>query len=228
MNKTREFIEWLSFHPTASDIARSLVTEYLASNGSCSVRFSRLNPDDSLTIIGEYGYPKSLEGKTYASSEWRNGRADGSVVAFELTLGNWNDAGTVCLIPLRDHGVVHGYAVLEFSKPITDKDDAYESFADLCVPIAIYFSGEKLINNHVQARLNPPFGEGLDDNSAQLSARQLMILRGMVEGKTNHDMASALGFSVSTIRHETMRIYQLLAVSDRNEAAKKAVALGLL
>ena len=60
------------------------------------------------------------------------------------------------------------------------------------------------------------------------SARQLAILQGMVEGKTNHDLASDLGFSVSTIRHETMRIYQILGVSDRREAAREALDQGIL
>ena len=50
----------------------------------------------------------------------------------------------------------------------------------------------------------------------------------MVEGKTNHELANELGFSVSTIRHETMRIYQALSVSDRKEAAKKALSLSLI
>lgn len=62
----------------------------------------------------------------------------------------------------------------------------------------------------------------------QLTQRQLSILRGMVEGKTNHELANELGFSVSTIRHETMRIYEMLAVSDRKEAAKKALAMALV
>jgi len=47
-------------------------------------------------------------------------------------------------------------------------------------------------------------------------------------GKTNHELATELGFSVSTIRHETMRIYQALSVSDRKEAAKKALMLSLV
>jgi DNA-binding NarL/FixJ family response regulator len=64
--------------------------------------------------------------------------------------------------------------------------------------------------------------------SNELTARQISILRGMVEGKTNHELANELGFSVSTIRHETMRIYQALAVSDRKEAAKKALSLALI
>ncbi|MEY4497237.1 MAG: hypothetical protein RLZZ364_542, partial [Actinomycetota bacterium] len=67
-----------------------------------------------------------------------------------------------------------------------------------------------------------------ETGSDQLTVRQLSILRGMVEGKTNHELATELGFSVSTIRHETMRIYQALSVSDRKEAAKKALILSLL
>jgi DNA-binding NarL/FixJ family response regulator len=67
-----------------------------------------------------------------------------------------------------------------------------------------------------------------DTGAEQLTARQLSILSGMVEGKTNHELATELGFSVSTIRHETMRIYQALSVSDRKEAARKALSLALV
>ena len=70
--------------------------------------------------------------------------------------------------------------------------------------------------------------DGRDSANTQLSQRQILILRGMVEGKTNHELATELGFSVSTVRHETMRIYQALAVSDRKEAAKKALMLSLV
>ena len=50
----------------------------------------------------------------------------------------------------------------------------------------------------------------------------------MIKGKTNHELATELGFSDSTIRHETMRIYQTLNVSDRKEAAKKALQLSII
>ena len=56
----------------------------------------------------------------------------------------------------------------------------------------------------------------------QFSARQLQIINGFVEGKTNHELAQDLGFSVSTVRHETMDIFRLLGASDRKEAAKIA------
>lgn len=61
-----------------------------------------------------------------------------------------------------------------------------------------------------------------------LTERQKKILAGMVEAKTNHQLAQDLGFSVSTIRHETMDIYQLLGASDRKEAAEIALKLNLI
>ena len=61
-----------------------------------------------------------------------------------------------------------------------------------------------------------------------LSERQKKILTGMIEAKTNHQLAQDLGFSVSTIRHETMEIYQLLHASDRKHAAEIAVKLNLV
>ena len=58
--------------------------------------------------------------------------------------------------------------------------------------------------------------------------RQGFVFYWDVEGKTNHELANELGFSVSTVRHETMRIFESLSVSDRKEAAKKALVLGLI
>jgi DNA-binding CsgD family transcriptional regulator len=60
-----------------------------------------------------------------------------------------------------------------------------------------------------------------------LSERQKKILVGMIEAKTNHQLADDLGFSVSTIRHETMAIYLLLHVADRKAAAIAGMKLDL-
>ena len=61
-----------------------------------------------------------------------------------------------------------------------------------------------------------------------LTPRQRQVLNGFVEGKTNHEMALELGFSISTIRHETMAIFKTLGASDRKEAAKLAQQHGLI
>ena len=67
-----------------------------------------------------------------------------------------------------------------------------------------------------------------DAQNITLTERQKKILAGMIEAKTNHQLAQELGFSVSTIRHETMEIFQLLDASDRKEAAVIAMKLNLV
>jgi len=51
-----------------------------------------------------------------------------------------------------------------------------------------------------------------------LTKRQLEVLKFMSDQMTNHEIANKMGYSVSTIRHETMRIYQLLRVNGRRDA----------
>lgn len=51
-----------------------------------------------------------------------------------------------------------------------------------------------------------------------LSDRQLQILAYIAEKKTNIEIADLMGYSESTIRQETIRIFDKLKVSGRNEA----------
>jgi DNA-binding NarL/FixJ family response regulator len=128
---------------------------------------------------------------------------------------------------LRDRGVIQGYLIVEFKNPVGDSEKVRTTQAveDLCVPIALYLSFQ---NRSVASVSSINLPNDSRDAAGQLTQRQILILRGMVEGKTNHELATEMGFSVSTIRHETMRIYQALAVSDRKEAAKKALMLSLI
>ena len=50
----------------------------------------------------------------------------------------------------------------------------------------------------------------------------------MAEGKTNHDIAQALFVSVGTVKDHVERIIDKLGVSDRTQAAVRAVELGYL
>jgi DNA-binding CsgD family transcriptional regulator len=67
-----------------------------------------------------------------------------------------------------------------------------------------------------------------EDLVAYLTKRQLSILEFMGEQMTNIQIARELGYSESTIRHETMRIYQLLGATGRREAVVIARKLGLI
>ena len=227
----RKFVEWLSYHPTTEEISRALATEYLAEFAVRSLRFGRLNSDDSITNLGQFGFPDAAEyrNRNIPSQEWRAYKSPEMPIVAGISKEKWTADSLTYVNILRDRGVLQGHLIVTFHNPVPadEKHRAAAAIDDLCIPLALYLSF-----------MSRPVGVGLggitlpidsrDAGNAQLSQRQILILRGMVEGKTNHELATELGFSVSTIRHETMRIYQALAGSDRKEAAKKALMLSLI
>lgn len=62
---------------------------------------------------------------------------------------------------------------------------------------------------------------------AQLSERELDVLRLITKGWTNAAIGAALAYSASTVRADTVSIYRKLGVNGRPEAAAIAVANGL-
>lgn len=61
-----------------------------------------------------------------------------------------------------------------------------------------------------------------------LSARETEVLELLVEGMTNQQMAKCLNLSTDTIKTHMRHIMEKLAVSDRTQAAVKALREGLL
>lgn len=222
MNEIRTFIEWLGYHPTPDEITRALVLDHLSNLGAYCARIGLLNSDDSLTFTGEYGLEDGKKGKTFPGSEWRTWDHDAADIALGRNPNHWSNDRKMLMFQLRHHGSVQGHLLIRFSQPIEECDRVEEIVLDYAVPLSLYLS-----LSHEGRKVTGTVSR--DDTGAdQLTPRQLSILGGMVEGKTNHELATELGFSVSTIRHETMRIYQALVVSDRKEAAKKALSLALL
>jgi len=229
MPLVRSFIEWLSYHPTTQEIARALATEYLLEFAVLGIRFGRIDNDDSIVILGEFGFEdtKMWSDRIIPSSEWRARDTEPARFLKGESQERWCNDSTVYIETLRDRGVTQGHLMVVFHKSISanEKNRVAETIHELCVPLSLYLSFmARLVGGPASAFPS----ESMESGTGQLSQRQILILRGMVEGKTNHELATELGFSVSTIRHETMRIYQALSVSDRKEAAKKAIMLSLV
>ncbi len=64
--------------------------------------------------------------------------------------------------------------------------------------------------------------------AAVLSPRDVETLRLIASGKTNRQIAKELMVSLSTVKTHVQRIIKKLGVSDRTQAAVKAVELGLI
>jgi DNA-binding CsgD family transcriptional regulator/tetratricopeptide (TPR) repeat protein len=65
------------------------------------------------------------------------------------------------------------------------------------------------------------------DNSAGLTARQIEVLRLLVEGRTNAEIADLLVVSLRTAEHHVAAVLAKLGASSRREAARRADDLGL-
>lgn len=231
MPQVRQFIEWMSFHPQMEEIPRALATDHLTEFGVKGIRFCLLNNDDSILHLGNYGYADAMawRSRTIPSQEWRAIDTPDIQLIVSSSGQKWTDDSKFYVNTLRDHGVIQGYLTVEFINPVIEanKPKTATAIDDLSMAVALYLSFQIRRSPNQVISINS-LDPTRDSGSAQLSARQLSILHGMVEGKTNHELANELGFSVSTIRHETMRIYHALSVSDRKEAAKKALTLGLI
>ena len=62
---------------------------------------------------------------------------------------------------------------------------------------------------------------------AKLTAREVETLRLLVKGQTNRDIARNLAISLSTAKQHVRHVIAKLGVSDRTQAAVKAIELGL-
>ena len=213
------------------EIPRALATDYLTEFVVKGIRFGLLNNDDSILLLGQYGYADAMacRNRTIPSQDWRAIDTHDIQLIVSSSGQKWTEDSKFYVNTLRDHGVIQGHLTVEFINPVIEANKPKIALAidDLSMAVALYLSFQirRSPNQAISINSLDPTRES---GSAQLSARQLSILHGMVEGKTNHELANELGFSVSTIRHETMRIYHALSVSDRKEAAKKALALGLI
>jgi hypothetical protein len=155
MSEIRKFIEWLSFHPTSEDIARALATAYLREFSVQGVRFGRLNSDDSIVVLGQFGYTDAdlYRDRVIPSSEWRSVNSPDTILINSGTQGELHAEQRMYVSCLRDRGVIQGYLIVEFKNPVADSDKARtaEAIEDLCVPIALYLS----FQNRGQARWLP-------------------------------------------------------------------------
>lgn len=70
--------------------------------------------------------------------------------------------------------------------------------------------------------------ESPDDLIEPLTAREMDILRLMVEGLTNQAIGDVLGLSAGTVKGYAQTVMHKLGTNDRTQAAVKAIRLGLV
>jgi DNA-binding NarL/FixJ family response regulator len=110
--------------------------------------------------------------------------------------------------------------------------------AELVGAVRATLSGESPVDQELVMRLvrrlagedgkKPPAGERRAPSQSPLTPRELEVLALLTTGQTNRQIAKELHLSLSTVKRNLERIISKLGVSDRTQAAVKAVELDLI
>ena len=106
---------------------------------------------------------------------------------------------------------------------------------ELLATVRAVASGESRVDREflqsVLRDLDEPLPETPDESLVlvePLTPREMDVLRLLVEGLTNQAIAQTLTLSPGTVKSYLQGIFQKLGVSDRTQAAVKAIRLGLV
>lgn len=95
-------------------------------------------------------------------------------------------------------------------------------FADLADAVRAVAAGRRYVSDEVRRIIcdNPPV--------PVLSPRQREILEALADGRTNHDIAKALGISVAVVHEHLAFLFEKLGAANRTEAVAIAFRRYLL
>ena len=214
-------MQWLANSPSGDEVARELVLNYFQLLGATQSRLVVTDEAGTAFFVGDFGFEKSFTGTSQSLEYWQNRTDEIVKIQIEPSGLGWSESGLYLQARVNDYGVTRGWITIGFTRQ-TDRFEAEQLMQILKHVVGIYMSTISI------PRKNETKVSRSSVSKESFTPRQMAILSGMVEGKTNHELASELGFSVSTIRHETMRVYETLSVSDRREAAREALERGIL
>jgi DNA-binding NarL/FixJ family response regulator len=103
--------------------------------------------------------------------------------------------------------------------------------AELARAIRTAYAGEALIDPAVAARLVRQLAEGTSPRAVapgRLTQRETEVLALIVAGRSNKRIAAELGIAEKTVKNHVGHLLEKLEVSDRTQAALRAVREGLV
>ena len=239
MKSVSDFVEFLSLKShTTNDILSNMVLRVLRPLDATSAFISQLNNRNEVENVGMYGfgekirpeyfYQHNLNGLHPITDAIKNRK-----IVWITSLPNWpieypelakvkyeSDEKTFICFPIEKCGTP--VAILGFfCRPLIHPDAAIDSFLKTIGNVfGLYlnhdinerevFPSKKIIST----KNNPKIKYG------ELTERQKLILRMISEHRTNSNIGELLGYSASTIRQDTIKIFASLQCHGREEASK--------
>ena len=238
LNGVSKFISFLSTHePTLGEILSHMVQVVLSPLNAEAILIRQLNSKNQTVLVATWGIPSEmiqtpgdnfdLSDKYPTTDTLRNRR-----MTWISTLPDWGDeypllkaspystgAKSYICFPIEKAGTPVA-ALGVFSRDVIQPNAEIESFLTAvgCVFSMFMFSqGSSTDEAMKDQKIYTHSGVGRAEK--ELTERQHMILRLISENRTNLVIGELLGYSESTIRQETIKIFAKLGCSGRQEAA---------
>lgn len=235
---TSEFIKFLGDQDhTVEEVLAHLVLRVMAPLKATSAVIAKLDNQNSIIIIGRYGINSDLYG-LYEDCFSLNDRLpitdairQSKVIVIDslpewpeeyselLTSPYQSEESSLLAFPIEKSGTPIASIAIFFESPFEMDPEVtlfIESIANL---LSIYLHSQEhsasVINIHHSRISSQSLQSGAD-----LTQRQLLILRMISEGRTNIAIGEMLKYSESTIRQETIKIFSKLHCHGRDEASK--------
>ena len=234
MNSISELSQYLARPEiTPSLLSQFLILKTLQPLGANQVFISQLHPDGMVRPVDAFGYSEEqMQGwREFPLSEslpvtdairndqlvWLADSADWQRDYPELVKYPGDLASnTFIALSIDIHGAPAGALGIMSQSQVHPTPEFISYISAVGGMVGLYLSR---IN---EGRFAQIVRGNLEMNDAFLTPRQMKILMLMAQEFTNPQIGKELGFSESTVRQETMRIYQILQVSGRKEAILEA------
>jgi DNA-binding CsgD family transcriptional regulator/predicted DNA-binding protein with PD1-like motif len=224
LDEVTRFATLLTRSPSIDDLLATLLRDFLSQQDVTAIEVQVIGPTDNLVLRYFIGAP--IDGSSDKSTGTLTQLLENKDIHSDLekTGSIYNSHNHITMTAIALDSTIKGFYLFQHGNRYEATPSTAHYMQILSSLLTIY-----LISMFPRGTKASLLGaEVKTESTTNLTARQLMILAGMVDGKTNPELSTALGYSVSTIRHETMDIFNILGVADRKEAAKSALDNGLL
>lgn len=229
--------------PSAQDMARLLGVRIFDAWDCRGVLIFRPEPSGALKLAAFFGYDEAAaeELSTFPFDHesplhramsvdeilWYPDPVDVKEAVGDSRLTPQGTDGLI-VMPITHVGVPHQVVVLSFAAPLPS-NPASEPFVNAVRSLLELHTGAtEVVRSKPSVRSLETRGATVSAEDLDLSERQMRILSMMARGRTNRSIAAELGFSESTVRQETLRLYRALEVNSRTDAVAVATRIGLL
>ena len=232
-----EFVEFLSNKDhNLEEILAQITLRVLSPLDACTCFICELNDENLIETLGVYGVPKGLKAEypdLYSFNEklpipdaMRNRRVVNGLPEWpdeypalkgKPPVGN---AKTFICFPIEKSGTpVAALGILCSSEIDPGAEvEAFLKAIGYVLSLHLYRSKDSTLKRGDLVK-NSSAKSAVAIESKVITDRQLLILKMMSEGRTNIAISELLGYSESTVRQETIKIFAKLGCSGREEAS---------